>query len=945
MRFRPSHLGLWPVFAAALLLVADARGASVTQPLNFNGTGSTFSGEFNGAAALNVQNLSGAFSLDATVNVAGTPVGVGLPTASLAAPNQTTIGVAGGSFSTTISGSGAVTYQDQWVNQYGQGGPDGKADDALSPNGMMSATLQNMALSLPNNVVLTPTGAAPTFLATLDYNIVDFNILGAPFKLDYIVPLLVTATPNLTLQSTTFSQTAAGLFTSPTAPPPSPGANVGDGAHPLGPSILDLSSQYSGAAQAAIIGNTNATIGGSVNVGVNILLSQAFFTGTLAGLDFALPGGVFGDTSVNFGNQNIGALSMNQPNSGFIGSGDTVKFLEIPTLVPNADNLRVQLQGTSTAGNPAFVAAQSQTITGNYDFTGANVLAFSNPYSIDLGIATISGTISGEFNGVLQYQLTSVLGFSNVTYDIKAQDLSGVVNTQATPALTATSTSFGSTLVGMTSTATVTATNTGGNPSTLTGTIGPSSNAEITPTSGTQAFSLNFGASSTRTFTYAPLARGFDSTVIAVTSDGGNANRTISGTGRAPVSNPVSAISFGNVLVGMSVNGSTNVQNTGDGNLSGVAGDGVVGAPGGGSNLNLNRASVSGPFGIVGATHLSIPDASTQSATYSYSPTVRGANSQTGTINFLNGNPASGGNNTAHNRTFNMTGTGVAPVNQTTTTGASFGNVRIGTTATQGVLTVQNIGNGNLSGVAGTGVPGAPGGGSNLNGSVTPSAGPFSLVGGSGISLGDGASASFSYGYTPTGHMTDTANVVAGFLNGNSNQANTPQNIAVNVSGTGVGPEFTGVNHTVGSTIDFGTVAAGVSTTMALILTNSTGDVGLPDALVGLTLLGYTITPGPGTGPTDFQLVGFMPGTVLSPADVLGLLVQFNSMLPDGPRIATLTFLTDQNAAFGAAGDTFSFTLIANVDDGVVPEPSSLVIWGAIFSLLGGTAWWRRRRR
>lgn len=362
-------------------------------------------------------------------------------------------------------------------------------------------------------------------------------------------------------------------------------------------------------------------------------------------------------------------------------------------------------------------------------------------------------------------------------------------------------------------------------------------------------------------------------------------------------------LNFGFVLVGTTGTQTAVVTNTTSpvSSLTGTFG----GTPGGDE---FSPDSASGPF-VINTT------GGTATQNYDYSPINRGTDTSSATVN------TNGGNGT-----ITMQGTGVAPVNQLSTTNINIGNVRIGTTGNGGV-TVNNIGDGNLSGLGAV---------SNLNGSVGGATAPEFGGAGGGLSLPDGGSAPFNYTYTPADHGTDTDSVLAQFTNGHNSGSNQAQNVAVGISGTGVGPEF-GASQPVNSTIDFGNVMLGLHT-LPLMVSNVTLDSALlGNALVGLTLLSYAIT---GPDAADFGLAGFTPGTVLSPGDDLNLLVQFNAMLPFGPRNATLTFFTDQNAAFGASGSSFSFNLQANV----VPEPSSLVVWG----LLGGVtaaATWRRRRR
>jgi hypothetical protein len=359
---------------------------------------------------------------------------------------------------------------------------------------------------------------------------------------------------------------------------------------------------------------------------------------------------------------------------------------------------------------------------------------------------------------------------------------------------------FGSVLVTTTGQASITVRNSGEAGSTLTGSIGSSSNSEITPASGSSPFSLGAGASASKTFTYAPTARGLDSATISITSNDGSITRTASGRGVAPV-----------------------------------------------ERLNASAAAA--------------------------------------------------------------------------------GDVRLGTSDTVSAI-IQNIGDGNLSGLGAT---------SNLRGdfSLGSSSSEFSGTAGGSISLPDGASQTLSYTYTPADRVADSRTLTLNYYNGSNNGQNQANTQFATFTGNGVGPEFTS-SIPVGSTIDFGEVLTGSVATMPLTLWNLTPDGDL-ESLTDLTIFDVIFS-----GPDNwlFLLSSPIVGTVLAADDALVFNVLFQTTDPFGPRNATLTIVTDQNAPFGSAGDAFSFQLQGLV----VPEPSSLALLALGAAGAVGYGWRRKRK-
>ena len=297
--------------------------------------------------------------------------------------------------------------------------------------------------------------------------------------------------------------------------------------------------------------------------------------------------------------------------------------------------------------------------------------------------------------------------------------------------------------------------------------------------------------------------------------------------------------------------------------------------------------------------------------TYTYTPTVRGVNTQSVTITPTDGFVSG----TYPSSTITFSGQGVAPVISLVTPTANAGNVRIGTTGTAS-LKVANVGDGNLAG-AGLG---------NLTGTMATGSNGF--TGGGSFNLVDAGSQTFNYNFAPTTHGTLTSTIAVNATNGSTDGTNKAQSLSATLSGMGVGPTLN-TSIAASSTIDFGQVAASQSALRSLTASNLTADADL-GSLTNLDLISATIT-GPNAG--MFSLSNFTPGTVLSKSQSTTLQLAFAPTSgATGTETATLTLVTDEGAANGAIGKSLTFSLT-----GVASGPAALT--AAYWKGAHGGAW------
>ncbi len=389
----------------------------------------------------------------------------------------------------------------------------------------------------------------------------------------------------------------------------------------------------------------------------------------------------------------------------------------------------------------------------------------------------------------------------------------------------ASSLSFGNTLVGSSAAQTMTLTNSG------TGSVTISqaaiSGAGFSVSGFTGAVTLTAGQSLTLTVGFAPVTAGSAAGSISVVSSATNSPATIalSGTGvQAQISVTPASVSFGNITVGASSSQVFTIKNTGT------------------ANLSVTQATLAGTgFTLSGLTlPLSVVPGGSSTFTLGFTPAT--ASGFTGSVTLVSNAPSSP-------MVVALTGTGVASALQLTASpvSLSFGSIATGTSTTQSV-TVKNTGNSSvtISQISESGT------GFSVAGFTVP------------LALAAGQSTTFSVTFAPA-----TAASLTGSVTVTSNATNSPTTIAL--SGTGVQAQIS----VTPASVSFGNVTVGVNNTQSITIRNAgTASLSVTQATLagtGYTLSGLTVPLSVAPGGSSVFTIGFTPTSASSFAGSLTL--------------------------------------------------------------------------
>jgi archaellum component FlaF (FlaF/FlaG flagellin family) len=782
-----------------------AVGNITTQALTFTNTGTA------------VVNVSQATMTGTAFTVTG-----GNPSGAIQVGQSVTTQI---QFAPTVSGatSGTITVVSDASNSplaISFTGTGAQAGLSVSP-----ATLNfgNMTVSqsASQTVKLTNTGNSNVVINMANVTGSAFGIAGLA------LPTTLQAGQSLSF-SAQFSPTAAGAAVG--------SISFTDNA-PNSPQTLTLSGN--GVLTSSTLGASPASLSfGNVAVGSNgqqtVTLtntgnaSAAISAVTTVGAGFSVTGLT---VPVTIGaNQSASFTAQFAPTSAGAASGSV-------TITSSANNatLSIPLSGSGTQGNltanPVNVSFGNVIVGAN----GTSSVTLTNSGSASISIS--QANVSGAGFSITGLATPTTLGagqtasftakFAPASAGNAAGSVSIVNNSPTSPlvinlsgtgvasqpqiTLTPTSISFGSEAVGSSTSQTVSLSNPGNAPLTVTqlavSGLGYSVNGPAMP------MTINAGSSASFSAIFAPTSAGNTAGTISVVSNASGSPSAIamSGTGTASqLGASPSFVAFGSVLTGST--GSQVITLTNSGSAS----------------LTISQATASGAgFSISGiATPLTINAGQVATFTAQFAPTTSG--NAAGSISIVSNAPNSP-------LAIALTGTGTQPQIATSPSSAAFGSVSTGTSNSQ-TITVTNGGSASLT-ISSVSVTGT---GFNISGISAP------------LTILAGKNTTFNAVFAPT-----TAGAVSGSITLVNNSPSSP--LSIPLSGTGVAStKVLGLSTT---NLSFGNVNDGSSSSLSVALTNN-GNASVTISNVSVSGAGFTAS-------------GVTSGEMLTPNQSVTVTVQF----------------------------------------------------------------------
>jgi hypothetical protein len=668
-------------------------------------------------------------------------------------------------------------------------GQTGNFTVAVTPSaaGTVSGTLtvQGSGVATPAVVNLAATAVAPAPQISISSSSVQFGTVGtgSTSNLSLTISNIGSADLTISVVSLVGAEFSVSGITPPKTIPAGKSASVG----------LIFQPTAAGAATA----NLSITSNDPVNPTMTVTLAGTGSTATFGQLQANPTSLSFGTVSTggsatqqiilnNTGTAAVQISSIAVSGAGFSVNGITAPFtlnaattatLNVVfapttggsasgnmTVTSNANNSPLTIPVTGTGAQPGLSitpasfaygsVVDGQTKSQNFTLTntgttsltisqlsvsgaGYSISGLATPSSIAAGAsATFSAVFAPTTAGSLPGSITisSNAPGSPATVALSGTGVAGTVTLSANP----TSLSFGSVNAGVTSSKSITLTNSG--TANLTISQVTVSAKDVAASGVTTPLTLTPGQSQTMNVAFDPSAAETVSGNITVAStQGGNTVISVNGTGiQAGITLTPASANFGSVTVGTTNSQTIQISNPGNGVLT------------------ITQASVTGSgFSTTGLTlPLSINPGLSSTFNAQYQPAAAG--SASGSITFVS-------NAAASPTVVALTGTGVAATEILTlsTNAVSFGNVTNGTSSTQPV-TITNTGNSNVQISAIT----ASGTGYTLSGASVP------------VTLTPSQRLTFSVVFSPT-----ATGSVSGSVTITSNATGSPSTITLSGSG------------------------------------------------------------------------------------------------------------------------------------------------------------------
>lgn len=641
-----------------------AVGSSTTESAMLSNTGSTAVTVSQATVSTNNFSLLG-MAFPMTVGAGQT-----VPVQIQFAPHQA------GSLSGTLSVSSNATDGTMAVALTGTGT---EPELAVSPSPLTFGSV-SVGGNATENVTLSNAGNAALTITALTLSGPAFSMSGLSTP--------VTLAPN---QSSNFSVQFA-----PTAGGSASGSISFLSNAPGSPTTLTLSG--TGESSGAALSSSPSSIAfGSVVIGSHpsqTITLKNTGTSSLSISQVAVSGSVFAVSGISVpltltgGQSTSFSVTFTPAASGADNGNVTV------TSTASDPSLVVSLSGTGATPQPQLTVSPASVSFGSVAVgtTASQSVSLSNPGTAALTIsaasasgagfsvsglalpATVgpgqSATLTATFTPVAAGTASGTISVtSNVPGSPTSIPLSGTGNQgqlSASPAIVA----FGNVSVGGNTPQVISLNNTGS--VALTISKASVSGAGFSLSGLSTPLTINAGASSTFTVTFAPTATGNASGSVSITSNALNPTLVINLTGagiQSQLAATPSSVSFGNVTTGSNASQTITLSNFGT------------------ANLTITQATVTpSPFTMSGlAVPLTINSGKSSTFTVAFAPASTG--SAAGSVTLASNAPNSP-------LTISLSGTGVSTTLQLTAnpTNLDFGNVQVGNTGTQSA-TLTNTGN------------------------------------------------------------------------------------------------------------------------------------------------------------------------------------------------------------------------------------------------------------